>query len=234
MSKNYSFNNFFASGSNLAAKNIVQKHIATSKNTPTILSIRGKAGMGKSHLLLAIENQLVTEKLDTNFLYIDSVELVSKYMFAEKDSSLIGFRKKLISLDFLLVDTVKFLEQHRPCQEILLFIISELAKRNSKIVLAHSDIIKDEHGFIEQLAKRFVTQEVNLSELNYLDRVALLNSLVNMRRIVTSTEAIKYLAHQTGNPRILEHLFNRVVNNAKYLGTQLDLSFIKSVLDYVR
>ena len=109
LNSSYTFDNFIESPSNRfaykAAEAVVHK-LGNRENNPLV--IYSAPGLGKTHLLHAIGNQILKENPDARVLYMSGEEFVSEYIEALQNKSSESFRKKYRSLDCFLMDDIQF------------------------------------------------------------------------------------------------------------------------------
>ena len=84
------------------------------------LFIYGGAGLGKTHLMHAIGNHILSKKPDTKIAYISSEKFTNELIDSIKDGSTKNFREKYRNVDVLLIDDIQFLKTKTQLQEELL------------------------------------------------------------------------------------------------------------------
>lgn len=120
------------------------------------LFIYSHAGLGKTHLLHAIANEIKTNtNKDANILYITGEDLVEEYVKfvkAEKDQSLKDYFK---TVDVLLLDDVQFLKNKVKTEEMLFYIYQDLIARGKRIIITSDTQPSELRGLEERLVSRF-------------------------------------------------------------------------------
>jgi len=134
----------------MAAKNSV----AASAKSPNLLFVTGGIGMGKTHILQAIFNELDGVVPDAKMLYLDAEQFVHDVVTAYRQGNQFELQARFNALDILLLDNINRLCDKRRSQEELLQIIDQLLKRNSRIVFVGSQAPRALTGFDESLVSR--------------------------------------------------------------------------------
>ena len=135
--ENYTFDNFVISDANKEAC-LAAKYVASgSSGQPAFLCICGGGpGTGKTHLLRAIENDIIGSCEGGQVRYVTADDFTSELIAALKDEKKEEFYKKYRETDVLLVDDVHTLAGRKTTQEELFFILKELYDSGKKVVLA--------------------------------------------------------------------------------------------------
>ena len=135
--ENYTFDNFVISDANKEAC-LAAKHVASgSSGQPAFLCICGGGpGTGKTHLLRAIENEIIGSCGGGNVRYVTADDFTSELIAALKDEKKEEFYKKYREPDVFLVDDVHTLAGRNTVQEELFFILKGLYNSGKKVVMA--------------------------------------------------------------------------------------------------
>ena len=105
------------------------------------LFIYGKSGLGKTHLLRAIQNYILESLPDLSAVYVDSAELLSDYMEAsvahdKEKSSYKNFKNRYEDADVLLIDDVQYLQGKKQTLDIVFQIFNKLISQGKQVVLS--------------------------------------------------------------------------------------------------
>ena len=131
----YTFDNFIVGSSNKfahAACFAVATRPASDYNP---LFIYGQSGLGKTHLLYAITNELKTKKPDTKIIYIKGDEFTNQLVESLKDQKMERFRAKYRSCDVLLIDDIQFIAGKNSTQEEFFHTFNALYEEHKQIIL---------------------------------------------------------------------------------------------------
>ena len=138
----YTFENFVIGDSNRMAYSMaVAVAEEPGKSTLNPLFIYGKSGLGKTHLLRAIQNYVNVTRPELTTVYADSAELLNDYMEAsvardKEKESYKNFKDRYESADVLLVDDVQYLQGKRQTLDILFQIFNKLTGQGRQVVLS--------------------------------------------------------------------------------------------------
>ena len=130
----YTFENFVVGNSNsyafAAAENVV--NFPAQNNNP--LFLYGKSGLGKTHLMQAIGNEVLKRNPDMCVLYVTSEQFMNDMVNCLKEKKMEIFRQRYRDVDMLLVDDVQFIEGRDGTQEEFFHTFNDLHMKNKQIV----------------------------------------------------------------------------------------------------
>jgi len=150
----YTFENFIVGNSNKfahAACTAVAARPATDYNP---LFIYGPSGLGKTHLLYAITNEIARKKPDINIIYVKGEDFTNQLIESIKDQTTEKFRQKYRNCDVLLIDDIQFIAGKVSTQEEFFHTFNALHDEHKQIILT-SDRPPSE---IKQLEYRLKTR----------------------------------------------------------------------------
>lgn len=149
------FDNFIVGKSNTFAYNAalaVAKEPGTKYNP---LLIYGRSGLGKTHLMFAIYNQMKQQNPDSVIMYITAESFLSELVACIQNKNMVFFHNKYRNADALLVDDIQYIKNGEAVQEEFFHTFNELQQANKQIVMT-SDVPPREMGNIdERLKTRF-------------------------------------------------------------------------------
>ena len=119
------------------------------------LFIYGGVGLGKTHLMQAIGNQIYSENPSKRILYITSERFMNEMIDAIQQRKTYEFRERFRRADVLLVDDVQFLAGRESTQQEFFNVFNELHNENKQIVLTSDKPPKDIQKLEERLVSRF-------------------------------------------------------------------------------
>ena len=138
----YTFENFVIGDSNRMAYSMAVAVAETpGKAHLNPLFIYGKSGLGKTHLLRAIQNYINEAMPELSVVYADSAELLNDYMEAsaahdKEKSSYKNFKMRYEEADVLLIDDVQYLQGKKQTLDILFQIFNKLTNQGRQVVLS--------------------------------------------------------------------------------------------------
>lgn len=176
LNEEYTFDEFVRGPSNSFALAAAQAVVANpGKGGYNPLFIHGGTGLGKTHLMQAIGNEIKRRDPSLAICYLTAEEYLNEYVNYMKDSNLPGFRAKYRSVDVLLLDDVQFFQKGKQIQEEFFNTFNAL-KDNRKQIVMTSDVAPKNLPAIEQrLISRFeggMLQEIETP--SYETRLAIL------------------------------------------------------------
>ena len=174
--------------------------------------IYGNTGLGKTHLLHSIVNQIKQKKNNLKVQYISSDNFLNEYIEVVVNKKFKQFRHKYRGLDVLLIDDVQFFERKQKFQEEFFHTFNELVSLGKQIVITSDKKPKDLAGLEKRLVSRFENgQVVEILPPDYETRRAIIVKKAQEKNLFLEEEIIDYLAnHIKSNVRPLEGAINRL------------------------
>ena len=203
----YSFDNFIVGSSNRyahAAAQAVANNPASNYHNP--LFIYGGAGLGKTHLLYAICNEVRRSHPEMRILYTKGELLINDLIDAIGSHSTADFRAKYRQVDILLVDDIQFIAGKVALQEEFFHTFDELYRSGKQIVLVSDRPPNEIATLDERLRSRFVSGvTADIQPPDYETRVAIVKRKANLMNFHIDDPICEYLAEQLkSNVRQLE------------------------------
>ncbi len=118
--------------------------------------IHGGSGLGKTHLLHAMANELTVTRPDARWAYLTGDEFINAYVLAVRSNAMEAFRQRYRNLDVLIIDDVHFMAGKKATQEEFLHTFNAIDALRKHVVLASDSHPKLIGQFSEQLVNRFV------------------------------------------------------------------------------
>lgn len=175
LNSSYTFENFIESPSNrfaYKAAAAVTHKLGARENNPLV--IYSSPGLGKTHLLHAIGNQILKDNPSAKVLYMSGEEFVSEYIESLQNKGHDSFRKKCRTLDCFLMDDIQFVSGKEACLEEFFQTFNALFESKKQIVLS-SDRTPQQLEWDERLSSRLlsgITTEIKRPNLE--TRIAIL------------------------------------------------------------
>lgn len=237
----YTFNNFVVGKSNqivyAACKNVAD-HPSCRFNP---LFIYGGVGLGKTHLLHAIGNQIIKEDPEMKVLYVTCEQFTNDYIDAIrsnfKDNAISVFRDKYRNVDVLLVDDIQFISKKIETQENFFHTFNDLYQQNKQIVIASDRPPKEIETLSDRLESRLSSGLIqDIGQPDFETRVAILIKKAQLENYNVQNEVIEYLAdNYNTNVRELEGCLSQVVFYANLMGHHFaDINDAKEALKNVK
>ena len=213
----FTFENFIKGPSNqftLAAAQAVANNPAYAYNP---LFIWGSSGLGKTHLLTAIQIEIKKNHPDFNIMYITCEQFTNELIAAIRSNSTEMFRQRYRQADLLLVDDIQFIAGKESTQEEFFHTFNTLHNSGRQIVIASDRPPKEIKSLEDRLRTRFewgLTADIQPPEFE--TRVAIVKRKAELLNLHMSNEVAEYLAnHLRNNIRQLEGAVKKM--NAYYM-----------------
>ena len=230
LNPDYNFANFVVGPSNNLAYTAAKQ---ASSLTPTYnpLLIYGTTGVGKTHLLQAIGNQMLATFEDAKIIYSSSEKFTNEYIESLGNKTQAQFRNKYRTADLLLVDDVQFLAGKEGTQDEFFYTFNELNLAGKQIVLV-SDKHPSSLGKIkERLTSRFLggmCVDIGLPDIEM--RKAMINVKCQARGVSLPEEIAQFIAESCpGGARELEGLLISALSLSRLSGGRISLDDVKRV-----
>ena len=236
LNENYTFDNFVIGTGNVFVANAaisIAKNPSDSVYNPFF--IYGGVGLGKTHLLQAIANQ-VWQNTKLKVLYVTAETFVTEFIQALKSQDRSGvvmasFKKKYRNVDILLIDDVQLLEGKIESQEEIHNTFNTLYLNKKQIILA-SDRPPSELKLQERIISRFksgLVTDIRMPE--YETRCAILNVKNEISRVKINDEIICFIAKNVSSSvRDLEAMLKKAIAFVECTNKPLSLETAKKLL----
>lgn len=196
------------------------------------LFIYGGVGLGKTHLMHAVGNQILKNKPDAKIIYLHSERFVADMVKALQSNAMNDFKKFYRSVDALLIDDIQFFAGKDRSQEEFFHTFNALLEGDRQLILTSDKYPREIKGVEERLKSRFgwgLTVAVEPPELE--TRVAILMSKAEQANLDMPYEVAFFIAKRLrSNVRELEGALKRVIANAHFTGHAITLDFVKDAL----
>jgi len=232
LNEGFTFPSFVEGKSNqlgLAAARQVAENPGGSYNP---LFIYGGVGLGKTHLMHAVGNALVSNNPNAKVVYLHSERFVADMVKALQLNAINDFKRYYRSVDALLIDDIQFFAGKERSQEEFFHTFNALLEGGQQIILTCDRYPKEINGVEERLKSRFgwgLTVAVEPPELE--TRVAILMKKAEQASMDLPPEAAFFIAQRIrSNVRELEGALKRVIANAHFTGRPIDVELVREAL----
>ncbi len=227
----FTFQNFAVSSSNQLAfvsSSTVASNPGTSYNP---FFIYGPVGVGKTHLMHAIANQVYQKQPDGKIIYITSEEFTNEVVEAIRANETGKMKKRFRSAILLLIDDIQFIEGKERVQEELFHTFNILIDQGSQIVLSSDRPPEEIKRLEKRLSSRFAGGlTVDIGTPDFELKTAILLIKASKYNIELPIEVAKYLAEQASDARSLEGLLLRLLTMATTQNVPISLSLASHAL----
>jgi len=196
------------------------------------LFIYGGVGLGKTHLMHAVGNEILKQDPSKRVIYVHSEKFVADMVKALQLNAINEFKNFYRTADALLIDDIQFFAGKEQSQEEFFHTFNALLDRNNQMVLMCDKYPKEIDGLEERLKSRLgwgLPVVIDPPELE--TRAAVLLAKASSMGCHLPNECAIYIAQRIrSNIRELEGALKRVVANAKFTNQEIDIPLVKDAL----
>ncbi|SCZ65235.1 chromosomal replication initiator protein DnaA [Thiohalomonas denitrificans] len=229
---NYTFQTFVEGKSNQLGRAASMQVAENPGEAYNPLFLYGGVGLGKTHLMHAVGNEILRNRPDAKVLYLHSERFVADMVKALQQNAINEFKRFYRSLDALLIDDIQFFAGKERSQEEFFHTFNALLEGQQQVILTCDRYPKEVNGLEERLKSRFgwgLTVAIQPPELE--TRVAILNSKALQTGVELPSEVAFFIAKRIrSNIRELEGALRRVVANSHFTGRPITVDFAKEAL----
>ena len=202
------------------------------KNSYNPLFIYGGVGLGKTHLMHAVGNEILKQDPNKKIAYVHSEKFVSDMVKSLQLGAINEFKQHYRSLDALLIDDIQFFAKKEQSQEELFHTFNSLLEKGSQMILTCDKYPKEIDGLEDRLKSRLGWGLPVVIEPPELEtRVAILLSKAMTMDHKLNEESAFFIAQKVrSNVRELEGALKRVIANSNFTGRAITIDLIKDSL----
>jgi len=208
--------------------------IAVSKKPGAVynpLFIYGGVGLGKTHILQAIGNEVIKNSKKNKVKYVSSEKFTSEVVSSIRNRTMDSFKSKYRDVDVLIIDDIQFLAGKEKTQEEFFHIFNVLYENNKQIILSSDRPPKAISSLAERLRSRFEGGMIaDISSPDTETRIAILKTKAQEKKIEFSDDVYQYISSVIQrNIRELEGALNRLVVYEKLNNQKPDVEIAKTL-----
>ena len=230
--QSYVFESFVEGKSNHLALAAAKQVASNPKGDYNPLFIYGGVGLGKTHLMHAVGNEILQNSPDKRIVYVHSEKFVSDMVKALQLGAMNEFKSFYRNADALLIDDIQFFAGKEQSQEEFFHTFNALLDRNNQMILTCDKYPKEIDGLEERLKSRLgwgLPVVIDPPELE--TRAAVLLSKASSMGVELPNDCAIYIAQRIrSNIRELEGALKRVAANSRFTNQPIDLSLVKDAL----
>lgn len=231
----YTFDNFVVGSSNDLAYATAQAISVSPGTKYNPVFIYGGAGLGKTHLIQAVGNDIKRRSPTSQVLYITSETFVSEFLDAVQFKKK-GFGDKYRSVDVLIVDDVQFIAGKQATQEAFFHTFNHLHQLNKQIILSSDKPPKSIPTLTERLRSRFEWgMAIDIQMPDFETRMAIVKAKALLSGVELASDTVEYLAKNINtNIRELEGALNQLLAFCEVRGLSPDVDTAVGLLGNIR
>lgn len=232
----YTFQNFITGEGNqlarAAAGAISDNPGGTSFNP---FFVYGGVGLGKTHLIQAIGNEIVNKFPDRKVIYLSTDIFTVEFVESIQSNRVNEFSNFYRGMDVLIIDDIQFLIGKEKTQDLFFHIFNTLHQSRKQIILSSDKPPKNLKGLDERLISRFqwgLTADIQPPELE--TRIAILRKKAEVYGMSVSGEILEYIASNiTSNIRELEGCLIKILANASLSSKEITFELVKKTVNEI-
>jgi chromosomal replication initiator protein len=232
LNASFTFDSFVTGKANQLARAAAQKVATDPGDAYNPLFVYGGVGLGKTHLLQAIGNELLQHRPHAKVRYIHAERYVSDVVKAYQHKAWDAFKASYNSLDLLLIDDIQFFNNKGSTQEQFFYLFNALIEAKKQVIITCDTYPKEIEGIEDRLKSRFswgLTVQVEPPETEM--RVAILLAKAKQTSAALDENTAFFIAkHIRSNVRELEGGLKRVIAYAGFHNVEINPQVAKEAL----
>ncbi len=236
VNKNYNFDNFIEGSCNKLARNAA---LAISKNPGKTafnpLIIHGGVGLGKTHLVHAIGNEVVKMNPGARIILTNTERFTNQIIKALKDNTIYDFISSFQLVDLFIIDDIQFLEDRSKTQEIFFNIFNFLHQREKQLIITSDKSPAELKGIQERLISRFkwgLITELQRPDLE--TRIKILESKASRDELHIPGEVLNFIGYNVKDSiRDLEGVLVSLSAHSTLNGKKIDLRLTNDIVEKI-
>ena len=229
----FTFDTFVAGkGAQLAHAGCLQAADMPGGQHTNPLFIYGPTGLGKTHLMHAVGNEILRRNPTARVMYLTSERFVGDFISALQRNLMPDFKRLYRSLDAILIDDIQFFAKKESTQDEFFHTFNSLLQESRQIIMTSDRIPKDINNMDDRLKSRFSWGlSIQVDPPDKETRIAILMKKSNTIGMRMPMDSAQFIAeHVQGNVRELEGALNKVVATAKFKAAPVTLELVKEAL----
>ena len=229
----YTFNTFVVGNNNKFAQAAAMGVSESPGTKYNPFFIYGGVGLGKTHLMHSIGNQILDNNPNSKVLYVTSEDFTNQLINALKDQATEKFKEKYRNIDVLLIDDIQFIANKKSTQEEFFHTFNTLHQSGKQIVISSDKPPKDIELLEDRLKSRFEWGLIaDISNPDYETRLAILRKKTQIDNIIIDDEILSAIATRVDtNIRELEGTLNKLIAKASLTGSPITMAMAQKAID---
>ena len=233
INKQFTFDSFVAGAGSKFVYAAAQAVAEAPGETFHPLFIYGESGLGKTHLMHAIANQIARTHPEKKVLYTTCENFLNEFIDSIAQKSSARFRSHYRNVDVLMIDDVQFLKNKTQVQEEFFHTFNELSAQNKQIVLTSDRPPKEIATLEERLRTRFEGGLIaDVQPPDPETKIAILKKKASDKKYIIADDVLEFLAQDSGHDvRTLEGRLTKVIFASKLHEEPITLELAKKALN---
>jgi len=237
LERRFSFDTFVVGKPNELAHAAARRVAEGGPVTFNPLFLYGGVGLGKTHLMHAIAQELQVRSPELNVLYLSAEQFMYRFVQALRDRKMMDFKEIFRTVDVLMVDDVQFIAGKDSTQEEFFHTFNALVDQNKQIIISADRAPHDIKDLEDRVKSRLQCGlVVDLHPTDYELRLGILQTKVESHRasypeLALDDGILEFLAHRIStNVRVLEGALTRLFAFASLVGRRIDMELTQDCL----
>ena len=220
LNPNYTMDNFVIGSNNDWAASVAQAIIREPGTKHNPFYLYGGPGLGKTHLVQAIGNELVKTRPELSVAYVPTNSFYNEFIESLGAKQGNKFTKKYQSVDVLIIDDIQMIINKEASQNAFFDIFNELHQHGKQIIITSDRLPEQLKTLDERLSSRLACDGAyDIQVPKFEDKCAILRMKAEYDDVEIEDEAIEYIANTVKtNIRDLEREYKRILTYAEFKG----------------
>ena len=235
INKNYTFENFVVGDNNRFAQAAALAVAEAPGEAYNPLFLYGGVGLGKTHLMYAVGNEILKNNPNKKVLYVTSEKFTNEFINGLKDNKNEDFRNKYRGIDVLLIDDIQFIAGKKSVQEEFFHTFNAIKEQGGQIIMSSDKPPKDIDHLEDRLKSRFEWGLIaDISNADYETRLAILRKKVQIDNIIIDDIILSNIATRVdSNIRELEGTLNKIIAKASLTHSPITIEMAEESINDV-
>ncbi len=232
LNERYTFDNFIVGSGNELAHAACQAVAQNPGKRYNPLFLYGGVGIGKTHLLQAVGNEVVKRNKDAHVVYVSTEQFVQEFIDAVRYKKNTDFASYYRNADVLIIDDMQFIAGKDKTQEEFFHTFNALHQANKQIIISSDKPPKDIPTLEERLRSRFAWgMSIDMQNPDFETRCAIIQTKASDSGAELDQEVVAFLAELVeSNIRELEGALNQLLAFCEMRGLTPDVQIAKTLL----
>lgn len=228
----FNFNNFVIGAGNQMAHAVAEAVSQSPGTTYNPVFYYGGTGVGKTHLMLAIGNEILKNDPSKKIVYSPIETFLNEMLESIRSRKNEDFRRKYREVDLLIIDDIQFISNYPKTQDEIFNTFNTLYLANKQIIMASDRPPKDIQNLADRLRSRFEGgMVVDIQPPDFETRIAIIKQKVDEKQMEIPMEILAFIAQNIeSNIRELEGAINKVLSHTKFSGSIPTIAEIENML----
>jgi chromosomal replication initiator protein len=228
----YTFDNFIVGSGNELAYAACQAIVDKPGKKYNPLFVYGGVGIGKTHLMQAVGNGILSKNPQAHIVYVSTEQFVQEFLDAIRYKKNTDFADHYRSADVLIVDDIQFIAGKEKTQEEFFHTFNALHQANKQIIISSDKPPKDIPTLEERLRSRFAWgMSIDMQVPDFETRCAIVQTKASANNLSLGQDVVEFLANLiTSNIRELEGALNQLLAFCEMRGLDPDLQIAQTLL----